>query len=364
MKIVAVGDIMPGGIWSGKEGAFVSEDVLEILRQADLRVGTLETAIGNEPDFYDEKMSRSADVIYAKDEDLFRLKVLDINLVSLANNHFFDLGPKGAEHTIDLLDSLGIRHCGAGKNLKEASRPAVYEFDGQTVAFLAFCDWRSETVGWCPFATEDAPGVNPMYDDYVVSEISKYKKQYDYIAVIPHWGKEHTFVTTSHVYRLTKKMINAGADMIFGGHTHRIQPLLSKRDKVIAYSMGNFFFPDRIISAPRSTYYPDKQIDISQLPTTKRYPYVKEMTLKLWSEIARIGMSVVTTISDNKISAQPFYVSLDSNNILCRYSLPLKVRLPLRCQCILLQYFPYTLYEYAFTQTKRILKGLKPVNRR
>ena len=281
MRIAAVGDIMPGGVWCGKEGRFVSDEILEELQKADIRVGTLETAIGDAPNFYDEKMSRSADVIYAKDTDLKRLKTLDINVVSLANNHFFDLGPEGGAHAIGLLDSLGIKHCGAGSNLDEASKPVVFEKDGKTLAFLAFCDWRNETVGWCPFATEDKPGVNPMYDDYVVNEIAKYKQLYDYVAVIPHWGKEHTFVTTRHVYRLAKKMINAGADMIFGGHTHRIQPVVKRRNSVIAYSMGNFFFPDRLIIKPRSTYYPEQLMDISTLPVTDRYPFVEETTLKI-----------------------------------------------------------------------------------
>ena len=359
MRIVAVGDIMPGGIWSGKQGQFASEQVLEVLRQADIRVGTLETAIGDEPTFYEEKMARAADVIYAKDADLARLKELDINLVSLANNHFFDLGPEGAAHAIDLLDYMGIKHCGAGRNLEEASRPVVYEFDGKTIAFLAFCDWRAETVGWCPFATDEAPGVNPMYDDYVVSEISKYKKQYDYIAVIPHWGKEHTFVTTGQVYKLANKMVKAGADLILGGHTHRIQPVVKKKTAIIAYSMGNFFFPDRLIVKPRSTYYPNGPLDISQLPTTDRYPFVDDTTLKIWKPLARIGMIAVTELDRGKMSEQSFFVKLDDSNCLKTYRLSIKTRLPLHWQKFFLMFMPYTLYEWAVRMVKRTVKRIK-----
>jgi len=358
MRIAAVGDIMPGGVWNGRQGEFVSEEVLSLLQRADIRVGTLETAIGNEPAFYEEKMSRSADVIYAKDEDMKRLKDLDINLVSLANNHFFDLGPEGAEHTIALLDGLGIQHCGAGRNLKEAGKPVVFEKDGNALAFLAFCDWRNETVGWCPFATEDKPGVNPMYDDYVVSEIAKYKRLYDYVAVIPHWGKEHTFITTRHVYRLAKKMLDAGADMIFGGHTHRIQPVVRRRNSVTAYSMGNFFFPDRLIIKPRSTYYPEQPIDISTLPVTDRYPFVEETTLKKWKPLARIGMVTIASINDNKISAKPYYVRLDDNNYLSISPLGLFVRLALLWQKFFLMYMPYAGYECVLCRIKRTIKKL------
>jgi poly-gamma-glutamate synthesis protein (capsule biosynthesis protein) len=303
ITIAAVGDIMPGGILAGVDDGYASKEVLDVLNKADVRVGTLETAIGNAPTFYEEKMKRMADVIYAQDHDLIKLQQLSINIVSLANNHFFDLGPEGAEHTIQLLDEMGIKHIGAGRNLEEAQRPVVETINEKKVAFLAFCDWRNETVGWCPFATEDQPGVNPMYDDYVVDEIKKYKAQSDYVVVMPHWGKEHTWVTTNHVYAMAKKMRKAGADLILGSHPHRVQPVVNYKHASVAYSMGNFLFPDRLIIKPRSTYYPENPIDLSALPVTDAYPYVEEITYKKWKPLARIGMIVTSSLSDNTVSS-------------------------------------------------------------
>ena len=40
IKIVAVGDIMPGGILSGVNDGYVSQEVLEVLQGAEIRVGT------------------------------------------------------------------------------------------------------------------------------------------------------------------------------------------------------------------------------------------------------------------------------------------------------------------------------------
>ncbi len=357
MRIAAVGDIMPGGVLHGKEGHFISEGVLAILRQADIRVGTLETAVGNEPSFYDEKMARKADVIYVKDDDLQRLVEMDINIVSLANNHFFDLGPEGAVHAIELLDSLGIMHCGAGRNLEEASRPVVFEKEGKSIAFLAFCDWRDETVGWCPFATDTDPGVNPMYDDYVVEQIDKNKKKYDYVAVIPHWGKEHTFVTTRDVYVLANKMIEAGADIILGGHAHRIQPVLKKRNAIVAYSMGNFFFPDRLITNPRSTYYPDETLDMKTLPMTKGYPYVDTVTLKLWQPLARVGVIVSVCLSSG-VSKHVHFVKMDDSEEISLYSLPNTVRIALSWQGFWLGSVLYAGYARCFECTKHFVKRL------
>lgn len=349
---------MPGGVLHGREGRFISESVLAILRQADIRVGTLETAVGNEPSFYDEKMARKADVIYVKDDDLQRLVEMDINIVSLANNHFFDLGPEGAAHAIELLDSLGIQHCGAGRNLEEASKPVVFEKDGKSIAFLAFCDWRDETVGWCPFATETEPGVNPMYDDYVVEQIVKYKKQCDYVAVIPHWGKEHTFVTTREVYSLANKMIEAGADIVLGGHTHRIQPVLKKRNTVVAYSLGNFFFPDRLITHPRSTYYPDQPIEWNSLPVTYGYPFVNRITLKIWRSLARIGEIALVDLNSISRTINTKYVNLSDDNELDAVYLPFFPRVVMGWQKFCLAMFPYPQYAAAFTKLKYAAKKI------
>ena len=342
MIIAAVGDIMPGGILAGVDCGYVSQEVLSILNQADIRVGTLENAIGNAPTFYEEKMRRMADVIYAQDHDLIKLQQLSIDIVSLANNHFFDLGPEGAEHTIQLLDEMGIKHIGAGRNLEEAQRPVVETINGKKVVFLAFCDWRNETVGWCPFATEDHPGVNPMYDDYVVDEIKKYKAQSDYVVVMPHWGKEHTWVTTNHVYAMAKKMRKAGADLILGSHPHRVQPVVNYKHTSVAYSMGNFLFPDRLIVKPRSTYYPDEPIDLSTLPVTDAYPYVEEVTYKKWKPLARVGMIVTSELEKSKTYVSCQLTCENEDGLISLYE-DEKVFSILKRRGRLLKYTPYSM---------------------
>ena len=130
INIISVGDIMPGGLLTGSPNPCANEEVLNALLRGDVRCGTLECALGNEPTYDEAKVAKKdndiyGNVIYAKDADIRRLKELHIDIVSLANNHFFDLGEKGAQHTIELLDKEGILHCGAGRNLKEAGMPVT-----------------------------------------------------------------------------------------------------------------------------------------------------------------------------------------------------------------------------------------------
>ena len=211
INIVAVGDIMPGGLLNDSDQPCANREVIDLLQQGDVRCGTLECAFGNEPTYDKAKVADRGNVIYAKDSDIRRLKELHIDIVSLANNHFFDLGEQGALHTIELLDKEGILHCGAGKNLEEASRPVVLEIKGKTIAFLAFCDTDYYNVYYCTYATENSPGVNPMIEDYVKNEIKKYSAKYDCVVVLAHWGTEHTFnpnVSTDKMARLMLKNFN------------------------------------------------------------------------------------------------------------------------------------------------------------
>lgn len=315
MKIIAVGDIMPGGVLNGTDRPFLAPEVKDLLKDGDIRVGTLETAIGNSPAFYEEKMKRKADVIYAEDDDMKRLVEMNINVVSLANNHFFDLGPEGATHTIELLDRMGIMHCGAGRDLEEASKPAVVEHEGKSYAFLAFCDWREETTGWCPLATENTFGVNPMLECHVVNTIKSLKQKYDYVIVFPHWGKEYDYRPAKYVFELSQKMVLSGADAILGSHTHCVQPIRIYKGKPIIYSMGNFLFPDRLICPPRSTCYPKTSLDYAQYPVTYGYPFVSEIHMKKWKPIARTGIIVEITNSKGSWDCKKYYTELTEDNL-------------------------------------------------
>lgn len=319
ISIIGVGDIMPGGLLSDSDQLCANDEVLNLLMQGDIRCGTLECALGNEPTYDKAKLAKRDDgiysnVIYAKDTDIRRLKELHIDIVSLANNHFFDLGEKGAQHTIELLDKEGILHCGAGRNLKEAGLPVVVEIQGKKIAFLGFCDTEYYHVYMCTYATEDTPGINPMQEDYVVSEIKKNAALYDYVVVLAHWGKENTFNPDMSTDKMARLMLKAGADVVLGSHPHQVQPVINTKKGSIAYSMGNFLFPERLIAPPKVTYYPEQPIDYASLPVTDKYPIVDCVTLKTLPFLARVGMIVTTEIGNQTAKSKYVFSYLNSEN--------------------------------------------------
>ena len=297
MKIISVGDIMPGGVLSINNSEFATNEVRDFLSSGDLRVGNFECAI-EVPNPGGKKYEAEGNTI-------------GIDVVSLANNHLFDLGPEGAYKAIAVLDRLGISHCGAGHNLEEARKPVVVEKEGKTYAFLAFTDTR---LKYMYEATETEPGVNPLREDYVVKEIKAAKRLYDFIIVIPHWGKENTYFPTLEVEKMSKKMINAGACLVLGGHTHRIQPVVNFKQASIVFSMGNFLFANRIINNPRFTWYPESIIDVESLPQTIGCPVVDKPTIKLWRAKGYIGMIVQSVITNKGVQSRYLLTYTNSDN--------------------------------------------------
>jgi len=53
---------------------------------------------------------------------------------------------------------------------------------------------------------------------------------------------EYATSPTRQQEELARKMMEAGADLIVGGHPHVVQPLEQYRGRWVAYSLGNFVF--------------------------------------------------------------------------------------------------------------------------
>lgn len=132
MKILFVGDVMPGGVLPYQK-RYIDEALKEYMEGFDLRIGTLECAIGTHIPPAPEKLKENGgnnNVCFARDEDFFRIKELGFNVMSLGNNHSFDLGESGLKNTIRRLEENGIGYMGAGMNKQEAAKPYVIEQEG------------------------------------------------------------------------------------------------------------------------------------------------------------------------------------------------------------------------------------------
>jgi len=168
------------------------------------------------------------------------LKDAGIDIVTLANNHVYDFGDEGVFDTIDLLDSAGIKHVGAGKNLASARSPFIFHARGKRIVFLAYLD--SVRTSSLLFATDSTAGPANADLSAMQRDIQAIRDSADFIVVNLHWGIEKSREPTERQVELAHRLIDFGADLIIGHHPHRLQAIERYHGKVIAYSLGNFVF--------------------------------------------------------------------------------------------------------------------------
>lgn len=305
INILFVGDVMPGGVLPYRK-QYMSRRLKDFMGTFDLRVGTLECAIGTDLPYDEDKMRGRKNIVHARDEDFGRIVEMGLDVVTLANNHVFDLGRAGLENTIAHLRRNGIKYCGAGMNAKEAAVPAVVTVKGKTIAFLAYCEYGSKWLGIVKKPTETEAGINLFEIDKCLSDIREMRQKYDYVFVLPHWGIEYSYLPKPECVEYCKLMIQAGADGIFCSHPHQIQPLVKYDGNTIAFSMGNYLFPDFYMQVPRPIWYPESPFDDSELERREYYPAVIDKPcIQTWSHLSRIGMAVSCRIAGRNISTRP-----------------------------------------------------------
>ncbi|MBO8163588.1 MAG: CapA family protein [Brevibacillus sp.] len=235
-----VGDVMMDGNVEKRLKAegydYPYRHIGETFQQDDYTIANLETPVT-------KRGTPEADKQYvykSPPEAIPAMKAAGIDLVNLANNHILDQGVEGLLDTMRVLDDNGIRYIGAGADANQAYAPVWVERNGISIAFFGFSRVVPK-VSW--YAGVNKPGVAASYDPArAVESIRSARHKADLIVVIAHWGKEKENFPAAHQKALARAYIDAGADLVVGGHPHVLQGFESYKKKWIAYSLGNFIF--------------------------------------------------------------------------------------------------------------------------
>jgi len=188
-----------------------------------------------------------------------------LDLVSIANNHTMDFGEEGFLDTLEALETIGQRYVGGGRDLAEAAKPSVFTAGGTRVVFLAYSDWSSTLTK----AAGDRAGINPLETDRAALEIRMLKKPGSVVLVSVHWGIQHTEIPSSQQVRAAHALIDAGADVIVGHHSHCPQSVEVYKGKPVFYSLGNLVFgmsnPDRAHNIAASLLFDGDRLVSAQI---------------------------------------------------------------------------------------------------
>lgn len=228
---------------------------------------------------------------------------LGTDILSLANNHVYDYGEEALLDTIDTVEQAQIPYAGAGKNLEEAMKPVYFIANGRKIAIVAATQIERST-NYTREATDSSAGVlKTLNPDKFLSVIEQAEAESDYVIAFVHWGTENTNDYGRDQKELGQLFIDAGADVVIGGHAHCLQGFDFHNGKPIIYSLGNFWFNNRTTDtgiAQVVIHTEDNQIDFRFLPCLQKgcmtslveEPEEKQRILDFMQRISASGVSV------------------------------------------------------------------------
>lgn len=370
MKILFCGDFVPGGVLHYQDRC-VDSVLSDYIADFDLRICTLECAMGSKIPYDEVKMKSTNAIVYSNNEDFRHIKELGFNIVSLANNHITDLGKEGLGNTIKHLDQNGILHFGAGANIDEAKRPLVITLEGLRIAFIG-CLFKGFAPTIFHVADIDKYGVYQTDIETIIEDIKSAKEKYDRVIIMPHWAQEYNYMPPIYCYDYAKRMIDAGADAIIGSHPHIVNPHLRYKGKDVYFSLGNFLFPDICMKVPRPMYYPCEYKEVLELPRVWAYPpKIDQPSVAVWNKSNRVGMVVELSFDgkNSRFVTNHNFVFLGVDNLLRQYnglcSYLLRTRLTLFAFFIKLPQYRYIrkIYMSRWNILRRIKRKLQIILR-
>lgn len=271
-----------------------------IFNNADIVIGNFETVVYHPKDrsLKELQMSCSEDVIN-------EIKKAGFSILNLANNHSLQHGTEGFELTRNTLEQYGIRSIGV-KN----EAPYICEINGIRLAFLAFCihlEWYQPE--------------NVLYEDNITHVIHTVKKLHendpDLIIIISiHWGDEFAEYPSNAQVALAHKLVDKGANIILGHHSHVYQGIEEYKGSVIAYSQGNFV-SDMKTDLTRQTAILKLLIKQNKTIIREIYPFYIDSNFVLqendntWFEQRQTKLEKVL---EKKVSDDDYWMMITSNH--------------------------------------------------
>lgn len=174
------------------------------------------------------------------------LRELGFDVLATANNHCLDKGFSGMVSTLEELDKAGIEHMGTYATEEKSKEYLVKDVNGIKMAFL---NYTYGTNG-ISIPTGKEFSINLIDKDKIKNDLDNVKAQgVDVICVNMHWGEEYKLKPNSEQEELADFLFENGVDLIFGSHTHCLEPMEKRtvtledgteKDGFVIYSLGNF----------------------------------------------------------------------------------------------------------------------------
>nr|WP_325184700.1 CapA family protein [uncultured Oscillibacter sp.] len=200
-----------------QEPAYFLQNVKPLFDEDDFTVVNLENVLSDraltprekdtDPAFWFRGGTKNTDILTSS----------GVEAVSLANNHTGDYGPGGFRDTVKAVTEAGLQY---GDN----TTPLYLEKNGFRIAVLCNGLW------------------NEGQASSIVSRLRAAEAESDYQIVFFHGGAEGVHTPEAWKVRASRRLVDAGADLVLGSHPHVLQPREIYKDTEIVYSLGNFCY--------------------------------------------------------------------------------------------------------------------------
>ena len=235
LTITAVGDITIGGNVqkSGKsifqkelekqknDVNFIFRNVKTIFETDSLTIGNFEGVLADNYQVPGNKKNNEF-LFLAPPSYASVLTNNSMEMVTIENNHIGDFGEDGIAATRNAIEKAGVLWA-------DSSHAASYEIAGIRIIMFAY-------------QTLNQPYTSEQLAVMVADEISRVREEYDIVIVYYHWGNELDYSPRDNQVTLGRATVDAGADLVLGSHSHRINPIEHYNGKYIVYSLANCSF--------------------------------------------------------------------------------------------------------------------------
>lgn len=222
-------------------------DEIKPYLKGDLVIGNQEVPIGGK----EMGVSGVAFVFNAPEEIASQLHDVGFDIMTLSNNHSYDMGYQGVVNTLENLKNAQIETVGMYATLEAYQNIKVIEKTGIKIAFLAYTyDTNLPFEYDYDFITKTFLNEQHEFDqahqEMLQEDIAKAKEQADVVITAMHWGTEFSY-ELNETQRLASEFLNdQGVDLIIGNHPHCLQTMdilkneTTGKETVVFYSLGNF----------------------------------------------------------------------------------------------------------------------------
>lgn len=262
------------------------QSVAEILSKYDIVIGNLEAPIT------DCSRTMVCKGIHLKTTPAIIdvLKMLNVSIVSLANNHACDFGIRGLDDTVAALDRAGIRYYGVN------GKSEAWTINGEKLVFHGYCCYSANGAHYIK-RNSHKKGIHALTKEDVKKDLERDEKINALSILSIHWGDEYSNLPNKKQVRFMHELAENHRFILHGHHTHAMQGIEEYDDSLLVYNQGNFCFDE-----VHSTVNKRQQIKQSDVNAESYIVAIgiEDRKIMGWNTIGLFNEGKMLRIVDNK----------------------------------------------------------------